>query len=680
MATGALHSDHINYLILRYLQEHGHENAATAFYRDWHRPQEFRDPERLPFAPVVKRHALVSVVQDGLRYDELSAKHSAYGPKFLWTAIDPREPYSEEDVVGLENGVGSSRPSSSGKRKGRPPVMRAPDEFPTPAAKRQRRSEGSEGVHINGDREAMEVDALSPEADADEDADAASPDVVDTAEALEIPERYDSMDVNVGMQTDRKAGPKADTLYLNINKPGAKILHTAWNPDSDPKHAKTLLTVGESLCRFYDISEGLDHATQISRMDDPSVPPNSTVTATTWHPLGHTAAYAVDNTRSLPDGRHETSHLLLTYSRNYGTNVLEPGFDLLLPAPLVLCLRYSPDGEYLLVVRTNLKRGLVQLWRTHGADGKAHSPMELQPNEPVAWRMFQHAVLDACWTADDSFLVCGEQGLASAYEVDASVKPVETDGWTAESLAIHGLVEIRSDIAEEKTRWDRLCYAENGNGNVAVFASTESRRLEAQPVPNDYLLRPYMGKSVELDLPGRLTALAFQPDPKQSCLVAASFEEGMFEVYRVRVKPAITDCVVLATVDLVEGPALALAWSPNGSYLAVGGPDVVQIWRREGLETQEAGKDCLPLVTWRPDRAAFGKKHQEQRDAEGEHVDEEEEEEEEEVMVQPSLSWSADGEALCFGLGDELAIINFRPPLQGDEPASKGETDGRASP
>lgn len=268
MSVGALHSDHINYLILRYLQEHGHESAATAFYSDWHRPSEFYDPETLPFAPTVKRHALVSVVRDGLLYDELSAKHSKYGRKFPWTAVNPRQPLDEQDVSVLENGTagGSSRPPSSGKRKGRPPVMRAPDEFPTPAPKRQRRSEGSEGVHLNGDRDTMDVDpARSPTAEADEDAEAVSPNIASDTEIIEIPERYDSMDV--ATQTEVKTGPKTSTMYWKVDKPGARIVHSMWNPDSDPKNAKTLLTVGESLCRFYDVPDEMDDAKQVGLIE-----------------------------------------------------------------------------------------------------------------------------------------------------------------------------------------------------------------------------------------------------------------------------------------------------------------------------------------------------------------------------------------------------------------------------
>lgn len=269
--SAPLHSDHINYLILRYLQEHGHETTALAFYKDWHRPSEYRDPEALPFAPVVKRDALISVVQDGIFFDQVAAKAQKAGKKFRWAAVNARERLSEEDAAALEDGrVGEERegerPLSSGKRQGKArasgPPMRAPDEFPTPAPKRQRRSEGSEGVHLNGDRDAMEVDDVSPSADADEDAEGEvlSPAVSAEVDVIQVPERYDSMDV--ATQTEVKTGPKTSTTYWKIDKPGATVLHSMWNPDPDPKNANTLLTVGESLCRFYEVRTFTDNNVQ----------------------------------------------------------------------------------------------------------------------------------------------------------------------------------------------------------------------------------------------------------------------------------------------------------------------------------------------------------------------------------------------------------------------------------
>ena len=92
MASGtALCSDHVNYLILRYLQEAGHESAATAFHREWHRLPEFKDPEQYPFARTVKRGELVSVIQDGLQYDELVVKVKKNERRFLFTQVVSRE-------------------------------------------------------------------------------------------------------------------------------------------------------------------------------------------------------------------------------------------------------------------------------------------------------------------------------------------------------------------------------------------------------------------------------------------------------------------------------------------------------------------------------------------------------------------------------------------------------------
>jgi hypothetical protein len=44
----------------------GHGEAAVKLQRDWN-----SDPQSLPFAPRIKTHALVSLVQKGLQYHEI---------------------------------------------------------------------------------------------------------------------------------------------------------------------------------------------------------------------------------------------------------------------------------------------------------------------------------------------------------------------------------------------------------------------------------------------------------------------------------------------------------------------------------------------------------------------------------------------------------------------------------
>lgn len=255
-AAAALHSDHINLLVFRYLQEIGFENAATAFHRDWHRPTEFSDPERYPFAPSIQRNELVSVIQTGLSYDELQARIRKQERRFRWTGVDPRDSVERQDRD-IENGA-VPRPPSSGRRKDRAPGARSLDEF---ANKRQRRSEGSD-AHVNGDRDAMDIDNASGDAEAEGDGDVVSPNMQSEPEPMEEVQRYDSMDV--ATQTEIKAGPKTSTIYWKVDKPAANIMHSIWNPDSDPKNMRTLLTVGDSICRFYQVPDSVDDAGQVS--------------------------------------------------------------------------------------------------------------------------------------------------------------------------------------------------------------------------------------------------------------------------------------------------------------------------------------------------------------------------------------------------------------------------------
>ncbi|KAK0269574.1 hypothetical protein LTR35_014687 [Friedmanniomyces endolithicus] len=705
----ALHSDHLNYLIWRYLQEHGHENAATAFQKDWQRPYHYKDPEALPFARVVRYDALVSVVQDGLFFDELNATHGKTSRRHRWTAVKPRAPLDEQDLAELDDGAESSRPSSSGKRKsltaGRTPIMRAPDEFPTPAPKRQRRSEGAEGVHVNGDGDEngdaegdvdpMEVDEKSPTAATEEDVEVASPAGQSETEIVDIPERYDSMDVMI--QTDVKEGPKTSTMYFEIDKPGATVFDSMWNPDSNPKNAKTLLAVGESLCRFYEVPDRSDDVQEITHLDDPNVPANGVVTASAWHPHGHTAVCAMEAALRFSDGgRHVPMQLILNHGREYGSTIWNADPKMLEPQGIVICMRYSLDGTYLLVLRTNLQRGLVQVWRAPQPSDKAEGSAR---EEPIAWRWFDRQALDACWTSDTLFLVCGDEGLSCAYQMEAKDVQGDATGSLAPTSSSnssltngHGLLERDAELIGFKAKWDKLRY--DPYSGVAVFASTSRRVFATRPMAEMMAGELPRRATIngELNLPGTLTALAFQPrksrsdvvesgeetkpEPRESVL-AATFEEGSCVVYRLT-RPDASRAVSekIATLEVfADGPPLALAWSPQGTHLAFGGADVVHIydttaWSLSPLAQQKtASARHEPLVTWRPEDAAAGARRAGTNGVNGSG------EREEVLLVQPSLSWSGDGESLGFAVERQIAIIRFRPSLHGTK-LLHGETNG----
>ncbi|WPH04981.1 Hypothetical protein R9X50_00787900 [Acrodontium crateriforme] len=686
MAAGVLHSDHINYLILRYLQEAGHENAAEALYRDWRRPYEYRDPESLPFARTVKRHELISVVQEGLRHDELMSRVSDHGRQFRWTL-------DHADETTLENGTSGSRPVSRGWKKNRGSIaMRAPDEFPTPVAKRQRRSEGSDGIHLNGDRDAMDVDATSTaDVEGEYEGDAlASPAIGSEVEVVEAPERYDSMDIST--QTDVPDRPKPVTILWNVDKPNATILHNIWNSDKDPKNANTLLTVGEGLCRLYQIPEKTSDAKQMSHLDDPNMPSNSIITATAWHPEGHTATCAVDSIHEHPDGKQKNEQFLINHNRDRGSSIIPSGPSLLSPPGVVLCLRYSPDGSHLIDLRTNMKRGLVQIWKTPDSN-------EL-PTEPVAWRVFEHPVFDACWRTNSSFVVCGDS-ILDLYELNFEKRIYHA--FTAETIAIQGLTQGTVLDMPSERKWEKLRLHSN-NGPTVVASSEDGNLLAILGGPD---FRFY----TEIALPeGQLTGLAFSSmtcHNRPRALLAAAFVEGFCNVYAIP-----TDLSKAAgvesrpeelTLELAGGPALALAWSPSGKYLAVGGTQSVQIWQEDTIcnalfferpssrngDAATEDKSLVPrknvrspsanpLITWHPDAGSWsihqGRNGEINCDAK--------------EVAEPSLSWSADGESLAFAVEKRIAILRFETPLhkttstttEGVEVNGNGNGNGKSSP
>jgi len=650
----SLHSDHINYLILRYLQEHGHESAARAFYTDWHRPYAHRDPETLPFASVVKRDALVSVVQDGLYFDELAAQARQAGRKYRFVGIDPRADMhldvSREEDGEAEDEQPLVRMQDEGKRKGRvgQQSMRAPDEFPTPPPKRQRRG-GEEGT-VNG--EAMEVDDTA-DAEGEDDAEVASPAMASEVDVVEVPERYDSMDI--GIQTVRPLEPKTITTYLPIEKPTASTMQCSWRPNASPEESQTLLVTGDSICRLYEVSS-TEQSQEASYLDEPQMHPHGTVTASSWHPRGHTAACAVDvPPDSNEEGARRHLQLVIGLDSERGTSIHDADATLLEPPGVLLCLRYCPNGRHLLMLRTNTNRGFIQVWRSRVSE---EEPSEDEERPVAAYRVNGNA-LDACWISDDTFVVCGDTGLCNAFKVDAAAAP----NGTVDDDSDHGLLmKGRLDL-DPATNWDKVRF--DKNTGILVVGSGAAKSLVAVSIDasNADSIFGAAEDSIRLQLPGHMTALAFQPQAikdnnsdrmdiagsnEPSTLLAIAFAEGFCGLHRLRRINGRAVAEKVITLDLANAaPVLALSWSPQGTHLAFGNAETVHIYAIGNLSFQN-GLSHLPAITWQPDATVMGGKTL-RRNGEN-HV------EEEEMLMEPSLDWSDDGESLSFAAGKTVSV------------------------
>ena len=206
------------------------------------------------------RNILPTGDQNGLYLDELQARARKSERRFAWTHLDARGASAERGANGVlggaeHHGDAGSRPSSRGESKRRGTGaggVRRPGEFPNPAPKRVRRSEGSSEAQLNGDAMDVDGEGAASGAEAEEEGGQAGSPTNASDNAPEVMERYDSLDV--ATQTDLfKAAPKTITTTWKLEQPGASVLQSAWNPSARSRFPRALLAVGESLCRYYHV-------------------------------------------------------------------------------------------------------------------------------------------------------------------------------------------------------------------------------------------------------------------------------------------------------------------------------------------------------------------------------------------------------------------------------------------
>ncbi|THX69034.1 hypothetical protein D6D08_06130 [Aureobasidium pullulans] len=595
MGDGALGSDHINYLILRYLQEAGHENAAKALHQDWHRPQEYGDPEKLPFAPLVKQHELVHIIQDAIFHDQLLAQVTNQSRRFNLTTRQFAHRASIND-----------RRSSTNQH-----------DFPIPPAKRSRKSNDS----LNPD--SMQIDSI-PQDDDQQDAeheptsDAPEPDHIPTTSSA--------------TQTDKKLKSKSETMYWALDQPDASILHALWNPTlSQSTH---LLTVGESLCRFYTLPNQTKGGVQRAHHTNAeTMPKGSIITAACWHPSGRYATCALESTRRLPGGSHEPVRSMFDATVQGTKRFYDLQGYLLQHSAMIVALRYNQSGTRLLSVSTNMKRGLVEIW-------DASQPATSL--DPVAVKLFNQPVIDAVWASDDSIVVCGENRL-DFYQIHDASLPNGTDT-NGDSFASTGTRNFALQYSHPTDKqWDKVRY-DSVNGIVAATSvSDDCTILLAKTTPRWV---PLPGFPADGPAGRRATAMAFQPvDPASNIgtpvprRLAVTHDSGLVRVYRV--SPNLCETLHEFTMGPHEA-ALALSWSPTGSCLAVASEEAVKIW--------DLNTGSVPLLTWRA-AATHWYQGDENNLPDGDETGDE-----------PSLNWDADGKRLVFAVGRKMAAIRLLMP------------------
>ncbi|PWY88450.1 WD repeat protein [Aspergillus heteromorphus CBS 117.55] len=621
MAQPDLTSHHVNYLIWRYLQESGHGEAALTLQRAWN-----LDPQSLSFAPYIKTHALVSLVQKGLQYHELEHSVDPDGNPTAFTSSDyffgpaPLEPEPEKGRSGPgEAGVGTDQapvsPTTSKVARDGGVInghLTAEAAVPQPAAstsvKKARKSDRGEA---NGDEVPMDVDSNGvatenpPAADGspataemavDGDGDVSMgirPDSQDQEPPAAAPPTFTlTTGHSVGVQiTPAKAadlGP--DTAILDVAS-ADHVTRALWRP----KDPTVVVAAGDSFCSLWKLSSS---AAPVQEKLVENKGDSTCVSAVAWDPLGQKLAVATYNDMRGSITMYDVS----------GNAV-----DLLPEVPrMITGLHWAESGSHLIVVASDSRISELALWDD-----------SLRPDEFPSPHVVDGSIFDLCWLGPNQAFASGN-GIVYQCDVDSSI-------------------HVSKTFSSGNDRpWTFIRCVNAGTSSVAVTASSANATLW---VPTHDIL-------VDGAHEGDITAIELKPNmeqqPLQSLVLASSSTDDTVKVWHIDLESKTFNLIHRLFLGPTS-PALASTFSPDGFALAAAS--------KEGLFIWNAQRGGTPLATWKaPEREERKEKKEDDEmssvvNGHNGTV---------ESVPDRSLAWDTDGKKLAFGFGNQLAIVNLQ--------------------
>ncbi|PHH67765.1 hypothetical protein CDD80_539 [Ophiocordyceps camponoti-rufipedis] len=442
-----LDSDRVNFLIWRYLLEGNYRETAAKFQKEWHVREPHRD---LEFARYVKGHALVSVVNRGLLYYALERDYALnqlphdaiaeakatqlgiFGP--LTAHPPPARAHDDGDAAIAADVADDGDPTRkrirqqtlNGSPTKRPRLSNGCDDGPdadaaATAAKvstpmdldhpLQRDGSQQDASNNHAYPSPLEGEQLPviPQTDGPEQGTQ-----VDKVEEL-------SPDTTFIRLMDDDRGPSSDTTPSPSPASGENapvLLQCEWNP-RDPS---VLAAAGtDALARVWTVSRttasdaGRDHAVlpKAHSLLDPGTPRSTTVTALSWTSDGVSIAVATDS------GSHAAVSVLT--ADGVGSQSLS------VPEPPVIKLCWNPINTALLIISPQDGGALVTVYFIASAAAYAYR----LPGHDIA-----ATPLDATWTSDAEFLLCGGDLLLCLRCAESPISQVrkfetkEDDGFT----------------------------------------------------------------------------------------------------------------------------------------------------------------------------------------------------------------------------------------------------------
>ncbi|KAI1083733.1 WD40 repeat-like protein [Whalleya microplaca] len=623
-----LSSDRINFLVWRYLIEGNYRETAVKFQKEWH----VQEPHRqLDFARYVKSHALVNVLNKGLLYNSLEREYAQQSPQVPRDAAaaalaeamqlgvfgpllahapshqqQQADEVDQEDEAETDAAVVSALVPSGGdlenNRKRQIDRQQQPPLLNGSPAKRPRLSNGYEnGVDAattpmeldgqNGDNHAYpsplegeQAPTPTPRTDGPEQGTQ-----VEKVEELAAETTFIPLDSSL----DDAPTSSPTTALSRIHSDSAPVLlHCQWHP-RDPT---VLAAAGtDALARIWNISRGATtdpasggHVNGIApnfhTLVEDDIQPRATVTAMAWNWDGTAIAVATDSdskariTLWTPEGSH-IHHF----------EVAEPP---------VIKLRWNPDNAAILGIAPDNGGALITVYHAITSNSMTYFlPTHNLETDP----------LDAAWTSETEFLLCGGDLLVALKCSDGISEVRKFDTRRGDSLT-----QVQFD-------WRSSLAATCGEKGFVDIWDSSGKRREIEAHYNS------------------VTALSWQPlesaPSGDERLLASGGEDGAICIWNAFAADGKPKCSM--TMGL---PIVALAFTPDGAFIAGATNERILIWKVDDHSIPRASWSRAPHPGWLSPRMNA------ESDDEDEHC----------------LGWDATGHKLAYGVNSRLAIINFR--------------------
>ncbi|RDA83629.1 hypothetical protein CP532_2850 [Ophiocordyceps camponoti-leonardi (nom. inval.)] len=634
-----LDSDRVNFLIWRYLLEGNYRETAAKFQKEWHVREPHRD---FDFARHVKGHALVSVVNRGLLYSALerdfalnqlpqdavaeakATQFGIFGP--LTEHPPPVKAHVHQEAAPIPASEAVDDAEASRKRTQQQVLNGSP-------TKRPRLSNGGpDGADAAAvvppltvkDSTAMDIDPppppppppqqQQPQQHQQEQQDSSQQQDVSNNHAYPSPLEGEPLPTTTqtegpeqGTQVDKVEELSPDTTFIRLvdDDRGASettpspspassenapvLLQCEWNP-RDPS---VLAAAGtDALARVWTVTRttaseaGRDHVVspKAHSLLDPGTPRTTTVTALSWTSDGVSIAVATD----------AGSHAAVTIWTADGVN----SQTMPIPEPPVIKLCWNPANTALLAISPQSGGALVSVYFVASATA-------------YIYRLHGHDIaatpLDATWTSDAEFLLCGGDLLLCLRCADSPVTQVRK-------------FETKEDDSFTQVVFDwrtKLAATSSDKGILDLWDESGQRRsISAHQ--------------------GAITSMAWQPLPPtqphadDERLIATGGDDCAILIWNARRPESKAECFMT-----MDSPIVRLAFTPDGAFIAGATSRQVLIWK--------VGSHAIPRASWNrpPHPGWLSPKGSSESDEEDEHC----------------LCWDVSGQQLAYGSNSRILRV-----------------------